>query len=138
MADGRKRPGPPEDSSLSRTKQRFSLPNCPDTRHRNVKKALAGVLVVHGMFLTPGAAVAGLHESTWLGCFPLRSSGLFAHACCVTTHVTAGVGGGGLALWLGFKNQGKKENSPVLDNNADVFSGNPGKERGNSGSSHLR
>ena len=64
---------------------------------------IAGVFVVLGMFLTPGAAVAGLHESTWLGCFPLRSSGMFAHACCVTTRVTAGVGGGRLALWLGFQ-----------------------------------
>ena len=101
MADGRKRPGPPEDSSSSRTKQRFSLPNYPDTRRGNMK-AIAGVLVVLGMFLTPWAAVAGLHESTWPGCFPLRSSGMFVHACCVTTRVTAGVGGGGLALWLGF------------------------------------
>ena len=71
-------------------------------------KAIAGVLVVLGMFLTIGAAVAGLHESTWPGCFPLRSSGVFAHACCVTTRVTAGVGGGGLALWLGFQKSGKR------------------------------
>ena len=62
-----------------------------------MKRAIAGVLVVLGMFLTPGAAVAGLHESTWPRCFPLRSSGIFAHACCVTTRVTTGVGGGGLA-----------------------------------------
>ena len=62
-----------------------------------MKKAIAGILVVLGMFLTSGAAVAGLHESTWPGCFPLRSSGMFAHACCVTTRVTAGVGDGGLA-----------------------------------------
>ena len=54
MTDGRKRPGPPEDSSSSRTKQRFSLPNYPDTRRRNMSKAIAGVLVVLGMFLTPG------------------------------------------------------------------------------------
>ena len=32
-----------------------------------MKKAIAGVLVVLGMFLTPGAAVAGMHESTWPG-----------------------------------------------------------------------
>ena len=98
MADGRKRPGPPEDSSSSRTKQRFSLPSYPEARRRNMKKVIAGVLVVLGMFLTPGAAVAGLHESTWPGCFPLRTSGMFAHACCVTTRVTVRVGGGGLAL----------------------------------------
>ena len=85
MTNGRKRPGPLEDSSSSRTKQRFSLPNYPDTRRRNMKKAIAGVLVVLGVFLTPGAAVAGLHESTWPRCFPLRSSGMFAYACCVTT-----------------------------------------------------
>ena len=110
MADGRKRPGP-RDSSSSRTKQRFSLPNYPDTGRRNMK-AIAGVLVVLGMFLTPGAAVAGLHESTWPGCFPLRSSGMLAHACCVTTRVVDGVGGGGLALWLDFKNQEKKDKQP--------------------------
>ena len=46
-----------------------------------MKKTVAGVLVVLGMFLTPGAAVAGLPESTWSGCFPLRSSGMFAHLC---------------------------------------------------------
>ena len=83
MADGRKRPEPPEDSSSSRTKQRFSLPNYPDTRRRNMKKVIAGVLVVLGMFLTPGAAVAGLHESTWPGCFPPRSSGMFAQVLAV-------------------------------------------------------
>ena len=33
---------------------------------------------------------------------------MFAHACCVTTRVMAGVGGGGLALWLGFQKSGKK------------------------------
>ena len=54
-----------------------------------MKKAIAGVLVVLGMFLTPGAAVAGLHKSAWRGCFPLWSSGMFAHVCCVTTRVTA-------------------------------------------------
>ena len=95
-----------------------------------MKKAIAGVLVVLGMFLTPGAAVAGLHESIRPGCFPLRSSGMFAYACCVTTRVAAGVGGGGLALWLGFQNSGKKKtNNHALDNNADVFHGNPGKKK---------
>ena len=106
MADGRKRPGPPEDSSSSRTKQRCSLPNYQLSRHEAQKHEegyIASVLVVLGMFLTPGAAVAGLHESTWPGYFPLQSSGMFAHACCVTTRMTAGVGGGGLDLWLGFK-----------------------------------
>ena len=77
-----------------------------------MKKAIAGVLVVLGMFLTPRAAVAALHESTWPGCFPLRSSRMFAHACCVTMRVTAGVGGGGLALWLGFQNQGEEGKQP--------------------------
>ena len=77
-----------------------------------MKKAIAGVFVLLGMFRTPGAAVAGLHESTWPGCFPLRSSGMFAHACCVTTRVTAGVGGGGLAFWLGFRKPGKKDKQP--------------------------
>ena len=86
-------------------------------------RAIAGVLVVLGMFLTPGAAVARLHESTCPGCFPLQSFGIFAHACCVTTRVIAGVGGGGLALWLGFQKPGKKKrNNAALDNNADVFS----------------
>ena len=63
-----------------------------------MKQAIACVLVVLDRFLTPAAAVAGLHEPTWSGCFPLRSSGTFAHARCVMTRVTAGVGGGGLAL----------------------------------------
>ena len=40
----------------------------------------------------------------------------------MTTRVTAGVGGGGLALWLGFQKSGKKKtNKPALDNNANVF-----------------
>ena len=71
-----------------------------------MKKATAGILVVLGMFLTPGAAVAGMHESTWPGCFPLRSSGMFAQACRLTARVTAGVDGGGLALWLGVQKSG--------------------------------
>ena len=54
MTDGRKWPGPPDDPSWSRRKQRFSLPNYPDPRPRNKKKAIAGALVVLGMFLTPG------------------------------------------------------------------------------------
>ena len=62
-----------------------------------MKKAIARVLVVLGMFLTSCAAVAGLHESTLPGCFLLRFFGIFALACCVTTRVTAGVGGGSLA-----------------------------------------
>ena len=37
---------------------------------------------------------------------------MFAHACCVTTRVTAGVGGGGLALWLGFQEPGTKDKQP--------------------------
>ena len=78
-----------------------------------MKKAIAGVLVVLAMFLAPGAAVAGLHESTWPGCFPLRSSGMFAHPCCVTTRVIAGVGGGALPSWLGFqKSEKKKDKQP--------------------------
>ena len=78
-----------------------------------MKKAIAGVLVALAMFLAPGAAVAGLHESTWPGCFPLRSSGMFAHPCCVTTRVIAGVGGGALPSWLGFqKSEKKKDKQP--------------------------
>ena len=139
MADGRKRPGPPEDSSSSRTKQRLLLPNYPDTRRRNMKKAIAGVLVVLGMFLAPGAAIAGLHESTRPGCFPLRSSGMFAHACCVTTRVTAGVGGGGLALRLGFQKSGKKRQTTPRSTIIQAFlHGYPGKKRGNIANSHFR
>ena len=40
----------------------------------------------------------------------------------MTTCVTAGVGGGGLALWLGFQKPGKKIQTTPRDNNADVFS----------------
>ena len=32
-----------------------------------MKKAIAGVLVVLGVLLTPGAALAELHKSTWPG-----------------------------------------------------------------------
>ena len=94
-----------------------------------MKKAIAGVLVVLGMLLPPGAAVAGLHESTWPGCFPLRSSGMFAQARCVTTRVTAGVGGSGLALCLGFqKSGGKKQTTPRSITMQTIFHGNPGKK----------
>ena len=95
-------------------------------------KAIDGVLVVLGMFLTPGAAVAGLHESAWPGCFPLRSSGMFAHACCVTTRVTAGVGGGGLALWLGFQKSGRRRQTTLRSKIMQTFfHGNPGIKIGN-------
>ena len=87
-----------------------------------MKKAIAGVFVVLGMFLTPGAAVAGLHESTRPECFPLRSSGMFAHACCMTTRVTAGVGGWRSCLMSRLSKIRKKTtNNPTLDKNADVF-----------------
>ena len=109
MDDGRMRPGHPEDSSLRRTKQRYSLPKDLNMRRRNMKQAIAGVLVLLDMFLTPAAAVAGLHALTWSGCFPLRSSGTFAHARCVMTRVTAGVEGGCLVLWLGFQKSGKEK-----------------------------
>ena len=56
MADGKKRPAPPEDSFSNRTQQRCSLLNYPDTGHRNMQKAIAGVIVVLGMFLTPGSS----------------------------------------------------------------------------------
>ena len=81
-----------------------------------MKKTIAGVLVVLGMFLTPGATPyapktrAPIYESTWPGCSPLRSCGMFAHSCCLTTRVTAGVGGGGLDLWLRYQTPGKKTN----------------------------
>ena len=55
MAEGRKRSGPPQDSSSSQTRQRFSAPNYPDARRRNVMKAIAAALVVLGMFMTAGA-----------------------------------------------------------------------------------
>ena len=95
-----------------------------------MKKAIAGVLVVLAMFLTPGAAVTGLHESSWPGCFPLRSSEMFAHACCVTMRVTAGVGGGGVASWLGFQKSGKKrQTTPRSIIMQAFFHGNPGKKK---------
>ena len=55
MAEGRKRSGPPQDSSSSQTRQRFSAPNYPDARRRNMMKAIAAALVVLGMFMTAGA-----------------------------------------------------------------------------------
>ena len=99
-----------------------------------MNKAIVGVLVVLGMFLTPGAAA---RTYPGLGCFPLWSSGIFSHACCVTTRVAAGVGSGGLALWLGFQDSGKKKNN-ALDNNADVFPWKSCKKRGTLLNSHLR
>ena len=78
-----------------------------------MNKAIAGVLVALGMSLTPGAAVAGLHEPTWSGSFPLRSSGMFAYVCCVMTRVTAGVGGGSLAFMARLsKIREKKDKQP--------------------------
>ena len=59
---------------LESDEKRLFLPNHPSTRRRNMKKAIAGVLVVLGIFLAPGAAVAGLHESAWPGCFPLLNT----------------------------------------------------------------
>ena len=82
-----------------------------------MKKAIAGVVILLSMFQTPGAtpyapvmvivSLLSLLSLPSLDCKNLlglgRSSGMFAHACCVTTRVTAGVGGGGLAFWLGFQ-----------------------------------
>ena len=101
------------------------------TRGAEKRRLIAGVLVVLGMFLTPGAAVAGLlHESTWPGCFPLRSSGMFAHACCVTTRVTAGGGGVGLALWLCFQASRKQiQTTPRSIILQTFFNGNPGEKK---------
>ena len=53
MADGRKRSGPPEDSSSSRARQRFAPHNYP--REAQNMKCIAAVLVVLGMFMTAGA-----------------------------------------------------------------------------------
>ena len=55
MADGRKRSGPPEDSSSSRARQRFAPPNYPDARRRNMMKCIAAVLIVLGTIMTAGA-----------------------------------------------------------------------------------
>ena len=110
MADGRKRPGPPEDSSSSRTKKRLSLPNYPDTRRRNMKKAIAGVLVVLDVPDTrEGLLSPDCTNLLGLGAFLCGLRGMFTHACCVTTRVTAGVGVGSLALWLGLQKSGKRK-----------------------------
>ena len=88
-----------------------------------MNKAIAGVLVVLGMFLTPGAAVAGLHESTWPGCF---SSAVFrdVRSCLLCDNARdCWCGWWRSCFMLGFqKSGGKKTNNPALDNNADVFS----------------
>jgi len=55
MEGGRKRSGSPEDSLLSRTRQRFNPYNFPEARRRNMLKAIAVALVVLGMFMTAGA-----------------------------------------------------------------------------------
>ena len=56
IADGRKRSGPPEDSSSSRARQRFGPPKYPDARRRNMTmKCIAAVLIVLGMIMTAGA-----------------------------------------------------------------------------------
>ena len=144
MADGRKRPGPPEDSSSSQTRQRFSLLNYPDTRRRNMKKAIAGVVVVLGMFLTPGRGCCRRIAQIYLAW--VLSSVVFrdVRSCLllyVTTSVTAGVGDGVLALWLGFQKSGNKRqstNNPALDNNAGACHGNPGIRRGRKFTSSIR
>ena len=70
-------------------------------------------------------AVAGLHQSNRAKSFPLRSSGIFAHACCVTTSLTAGLV---LLYRSAFKHQEKK-NNPAHDNNADDFTWKSWKKR---------
>ena len=139
MADGRKRPGPPEDSSSSRTKQRFSLPNYPDTRRRNMKKAIAGVLVVLAMFLTQGCCrrIARIYLAWVLSSAVLRD----VRSCVLCDDARD--------CWCGWcrsscfmarlsKIRKKNANNPALDNNADVFSWKFWKKRGNLGNSHLR
>ena len=96
-----------------------------------MKTAIAGVVVLLDMFLIQTASVAGLlHEPTGSGCFPLRSCGTFAHARCVMTSVTAGVGGGGLlALWLGFeKSDKKRQYIPSSITMQTFFNGNTDKK----------
>ena len=124
MAEGRKRPGPLEDSSSSRTKQRFSLPNYPDTRRKNMKKAIAGVLVVLGMFLTPGRGCCRRIARIYLAW--VISSAVFRDVCSCLLCDDA------RDCWCGWwrscfmarlsKIRGKKANNPALDDNADVFS----------------
>ena len=116
MADGRKRPRLPEGPFSSRTKHRFSLPNYPDTRRSNMKKATAGVLVVLGMFLTPGAIpyapktqapIYEPHRMTW----PEFREDLHRRKAFRRT-----------VRMPKAKIRKKKTNDPALDNNADVFS----------------
>ena len=48
----------------------------------------------------------------------------------MTTRVTAGVGGGGLALWLGFQKSGKKrQTTPRSIIMQTFFHGNPRKKK---------
>ena len=130
MADGRRRPGPREDSSSSRTKQRFSLPNNPDTRRRNMKKAVAGVLVVLGMFLTPGRGCCRRIARIYLAW--VLSSAVFQDVrSCLLCDDARG-------CWCGCwrscfmarlsKIGKKKANNPALDNN-EFFRGNSGKKQ---------
>ena len=55
MADGKKRSGPPENSSSNRARQRFTPGIFPDSRRTKIMKCIAAVLVVLGMFMTAGA-----------------------------------------------------------------------------------
>ena len=60
------------------------------------------------------------------------------HACCVTTRVTAGVGGSGLASWLGCQKTGKKRQTTPRSIIMQVFSWKSWKKKGYLGNSYLR
>ena len=135
MADGRKRPGPPEDSSSSRMEQRFCLPNYPDTRRRNIKKAIAGVLVVLGMFLAPGRGCCRRIVRIYLAWVLFSAVFRDVRSCLLCDDARD--------CWCGWwrscfmarlsKITKKKTNNPALDNTADIFSWKLWKKKRNFG-----
>ena len=91
---------------------------------RNMKKAIAGVLVVYAMFLTPERGCCRRITRTYSGW--VLSSAVFRHvrSClpCDDAHgFSCGWWGSRFIARLS-KTKKKKTNNPTLDNNADVFS----------------
>ena len=76
------------------------------------------------------AAAAGLNQSTRAECFPLRSSGMFAHACCVTTRLLLVLVARVLLCRSAFKHQETKT-TPRSMAMQTIFHGYPGKRIGN-------
>ena len=94
-----------------------------------MKKAIAGVLVVLGMYVpdTRSFTLCSQDTAAYLRAEPYDMARVQRRS--TSTRVTAGVGGAGLALWLGFEKSGKKrQTTPRSTIVQPFFHGNPGKK----------